>query len=480
MQHAPTPPPPPVSALGLDEVLAHVDDHLDGHVAALEDLVRIPSISADPDHRDDVAASAEACAGLLRTVGIDDVEVVQADGGAPAVLAHLPAADPAAPTVLLYAHHDVQPIGPGWSREAFEPSRDGDRLYGRGIADDKGGILVHLAVLAAWVATRGAPPVHIAVLLEGEEEVGSPTLPALIAAHRDRIDADVLVVCDGLNHGVGIPALTCFLRGRADAEVTLSATHTGVHSGVVGGLVRDPLLALTRVIASCVDDAGEIVIEGFADDAHRPSAEERGRLADLGFDEAAWRADVGVRDGVVLGGGDHHPLETLWLRPALSVEGIDAPAVDGAASILVAHARARVSVRLAPGQDPERARDALVRHLEAAVPWGLEATVTPGDALPPYWSDPDAPTSRAALAALSAGYGTSAVATGVGGTIPFVAEAAAALGGVPALITAVADPRTNAHGPDESVEVAGLRGACRAEAVLLATIAPALRQGGRP
>lgn len=476
MERTSMPPPPPASALGLDDVLSHVDDHLDAHLVALEDLVRIPSISADAAHRDDVEASASACAELLRAHGVDDVEVLRADGGAPAVLARVAASDPAAPTVLLYAHHDVQPVGPGWTREAFEPSRDGDRRYGRGIADDKGGVLVHVAALAAWLATRGAPPVHVAVLLEGEEEVGSPTLPALLAAHRDRIDADVLIVCDGLNHGVGTPSLTCFLRGRADAEVTLSATRTGVHSGVVGGLVRDPLLALSLVIASCVDDAGEIAIEGFTDDAHPPTAAERARITDLGFDEVAWREDVGVRDGVALGGGDRHPLETLWLRPALSVEGIDAPAVDGAASILVERARARVSVRLAPGQDPQRARAKLVAHLEAAVPWGLEATVTPGDALPPYRADPDAPAARAALAALTAGYGTPAVATGVGGSIPFVAEASEALGGIPALITAVADPRTNAHGPDESLDVASLRGACRAEIVLLATIAGALQQ----
>ena len=474
----PQPPPPPVAALGLDDVLAHIDDHLDGYLSALEDLVRIPSISGDPEYRDDLSASATACADLLRRAGLDDVEVVQAEGGAPAVLGRVRGVDPAAPTVLLYAHHDVQPVGPGWSRPAFEPSREGGRCYGRGIADDKAGVLVHVAALAAWLSTRGAPPVNVAVLLEGEEEVGSPTLPALLAAHRDRIDADVLVVCDGLNHGVNTPSLTCFLRGRADAEITLAATRTGVHSGVVGGLVRDPLLALSRVIASCVDEEGEITIEGFADDAHRPTAAERTRLAELGFDEAPWRADVGVLDGVVLGGGDRHPLETLWLRPALSVEGIDAPAVDGAASILVAAARARISVRLAPGQDPERARAALVRHLTAAVPWGLTATVTPGDALPPYRGDPGAPTARAALDALSAGYGTPAVATGVGGSIPFVAEAAEALGGIPALITAVADPRTNAHGPDESLEVAGFHGACRAEAVLLATIAAALHAEG--
>ncbi|MFP4233313.1 MAG: M20/M25/M40 family metallo-hydrolase [Nitriliruptoraceae bacterium] len=474
------PPPLPVAALGIDDVLAHIDDHLEAHLSALEDLVRIPSISGEPAHRDDLSTSAIACARLLRQAGLDDVEVVRADGGAPAVLGRAAGVDPQAPTVLLYAHHDVQPVGPGWSRAPFDPSREDGRCYGRGIADDKAGVMVHVAAIAAWVATRGAPPVHVAVLFEGEEEIGSPTLPALLATHRDRIDADALVACDGLNHGVGTPSLTCFLRGRVDAEITLAATRTDVHSGVVGGLVRDPLLALCQVLASCVDQQGEIAIDGFADDAHRPTAAERARLTELGFDEPSWREDVGVHDGVVLGGGDRHPLEALWLRPALSVEGIDAPSVEGSASIQVAAARARISVRLAPGQSPSRARDALVRHLTAAVPWGLTAEVIPGDALPPFRCDPATRPARATLDALSAGYGVPAVATGVGGSIPFVAQAAEALGGIPALITAVADPRTNAHGPDESLEVAGFRGACRAEAVLLATIGAALHaEGGR-
>ena len=458
----------------VSDVLAALAAAADDHLAALTALVEIPSISADPAHAADVATSAEACAVLLRAAGCQDVEVASAGGGAPAVLGWVPAADPGAPTVLLYAHHDVQPVGAGWTRDAFSPSIEDGRLYGRGTADDKAGVLVHVAAIAAWVTARGAPPVNLAVLLDGEEEIGSPTLTDLLAAHRDRLDADVLVVCDGMNHAVGVPALTCFLRGRADAEVVVSATRTAVHSGVSGGLVRDPLLGLVRTIAACVDADGEVAIPGFTDDAHRPTGAERDRMAALGFDEAGFRADIGVRDSVVLGGGDRHPYETLWLRPALSVEGLDAPAVDGAASILVAEARARVAVRLAPGQDPERARALLADHLAASVPWGLEARVTPGEALPPYRTDPDAPAGRAALAALSAGYGTPAVAIGVGGSIPFVAEASEALGGIPALITAVADPRTNAHGPDESLDLDALTAAARSEVLLLARLAEVL------
>lgn len=462
----------------LDDVLTALDAALDGHLEDLAAIAAIPSISADGDHAADVMASAEACRDLLRRIGLEDADVVSADGGGPAVVASCDASREDAPTVLLYAHHDVQPVGPSWTRPPFAPSLDGDRLYGRGTADDKAGVLVHVAALAAWRSARGAPPVNVRVLLEGEEEIGSPTLGALLAAERQRLAADVLVVCDGLNHDAGIPALTCFLRGRVDAEVEVSATRTAVHSGVVGGLVRDPLLGLMRMLACCVDDEGEIVIPGFTDDAYVLTAPERERIEALGFDEAAFRRNVGVREGVELGGGTRHPLETLWLRPALSIEGLDAPAVDGAASILVERARARVSVRLAPGQNPERARELLLHHLETQVPWGLRAKVTAGGALPPYRTDPTSPAGQAALEALSAGFGTPAVATGVGGSIPFVAEASEALGGIPALITAVADPLTNAHGPDESLHLPSFVGACRSEVVLLARLAEVLATSG--
>jgi cysteinylglycine-S-conjugate dipeptidase len=477
MTHATTDPAPHASVPGLDDVLDELGSGLERHLDDLQAFTRIPGISADGAHADDVIRSAGFARDLLKQAGLTDARVVAAPGGLPAVIASLPATSADAPTVLLYAHHDVQPVGPGWTGDAFEPVRRGERLYGRGIADDKAGVLVHVAALGAWLRARGAPPVNVRVLIEGEEEVGSPTLSALLAEHLSVLGADVLVVADGLNHGVGLPALTCLLRGRADVAIELAATATSVHSGTVGGLVRDPLLGMARVLASLTDAEGEIAIPDFAADAYVPDAAERRRLTDAGFDEVGFRADYGVIPGVTLGGGERHPLETLWLRPAVSIEGLDAPSVDGASSTLVGATRARVSIRLAPGQDPVRARARLAAWLEAQVPWGLSATITPGAAMPPYHTEPTSPAAEAALTALSEGYGREAVAAGVGGSIPFVAEASAALGGIPALITAVADPLTNAHGPDESLDIPGFLGACRSEVILLARLADALGTG---
>ena len=349
-------PATPVFDPDLDDVLTALDAALDSHLDDLVALATIPSISADPDHAADVIASAEACRDLLRRIGLEDADVVSADGGGPAVVATWDAARQDAPTELLYAHHEVQSVGPSWTRPPFDPSIDGEQLYGRGTADDKAGVLVHVAALAAWRSARGTPPVNVRVLLEDEKEIESPTLGALLAAEHQRLAADVLPVCDGLNQAAGIPALTWSLRGRVNAEVEVSATRTPVHSRVVGGLVRDPLLGLTRMLAGCVDDAGENAIAGLADDVHVPTTAEGERIEALGFDETAFRRNAGVRESVELRGGERHPLEMLWLRPALSIEGLDAPAVDGAASILVERGRARVRVRLAPGQDPERAR----------------------------------------------------------------------------------------------------------------------------
>jgi cysteinylglycine-S-conjugate dipeptidase len=468
----PRPPGPEV-----DDVLAELGTALDRHLEDLQAFVRIPGVSARPDGADEVGRSAMFARDLLLRAGLSDARVISVDGGLPAVTASLAAASADAPTVLLYAHHDVQPVGPGWTSDPFEPVRRGGRLYGRGITDDKAGVLVHVAALEAWLRSRGAPPVNVKVLIEGEEEVGSPTLPALLAEHRDALAADVMVVVDGLNHGVGVPALTCLLRGRTDVVVELAATTTAVHSGTVGGLVRDPLLGLARMLASLTDAEGEITIPDFAADAYVPDTAELQELIAGGFDEASFREDYGVREGVVLGGGDRHPLETLWLRPAVSIEAIDAPAVDGSASTLVARARARVSIRLAPDQDPLGARKRLIDWLESQVPWGLAATITPGHAMPPYHTSPTSPAAEAALFALTSGYGQPAVAAGVGGSIPFVAEASEALGGIPALITAVADPLTNAHGPDESLDIDGFVGACRSEVILLARLADMTRSG---
>ena len=244
----------------VDQLRSAVQDVLPSVRADLEALVRIPSVSADPARKADVERSAEATADLFRAEGFDDVRILSSGGGAPAVVARRPGPE-GAPTVLLYAHHDVQPVGrrEDWDSEPFEPTERGDRLYGRGAADDKAGIAAHLAAIRAH---GGTPPVGVTVFVEGEEEVGSPTLEAFLAEHQDLLAADVIVIADSTNWEIGVPALTTTLRGNVDVFVDLATLDHGVHSGMWGGLVPDAVMSMVRLLATLHDDEGNVAVEG--------------------------------------------------------------------------------------------------------------------------------------------------------------------------------------------------------------------------
>ena len=329
----------------------------------LEDLVRIESVSADPARSAEVQRSAEAVAELFRAEGFASVDIVSAEGGAPAVIAHKPGPE-GAPTVLLYAHHDVQPENDHaeWDSPPFEPTVRGDRLYARGAADDKAGIAAHLGALRVFGDDL---PVSVTMFIEGEEEVGSETLPALLAEHQEALRADVIVIADSGNWDIGEPALTTSLRGlvRADLEVR-TLTHA-VHSGMWGGLVPDSIIALSRVIASLHDDAGDVAIAGL----------HAGPAADVVYPEERLRAESGAVPGVEwIGTGS--AVERLWTKPALSITGLDAPKVEGASNTLVPAARAKISLRIAPGDTTDNAVECLRAHVEKHVPWGAEHTLT--------------------------------------------------------------------------------------------------------
>jgi cysteinylglycine-S-conjugate dipeptidase len=420
----------------------------------LDRLVRIPSVSADPSARAHVEASAAEVATQLEGAGLPDVEVVRADGGLPAVLGRRPG--PAgAPVVLLYAHHDVQPVGDttAWRSEPFEPVQRDGRLYGRGAADDKAGIAVHLAALRALGDDLG---VGVAVLVEGEEEIGSPTLPALLSAHRDRLAADVLVLADSTNWRVGVPALTTSLRGGVSVVVEVATLRHAVHNGVYGGPVPDALTALARLLATLHDENGDVAVEGLTREGADP----------LDLTEDRLREDAGVLDGVrLIGSGSL--TSRLWRGPALSVVGVDAPPVDQAGMVLVPSARARLGLRIGPGDDGQAARDALVAHLEEHVPWGARVRVTPGRPVEPYSARTTGPAYAAAREAFETAWGVPPVEIGVGGSIGFLAPFAEAFPDAEVLITGVEDPDTRAHAANESLHLAELERACLAEALLL-------------
>jgi len=442
-----------------DDLAAAVSRVLPGVRADLERLVRVPSVSADPDAAADVYRSAQATVEVLRASGLGDVRIVEVDGARPAVLGRHPA-PPGAPTVLLYAHHDVQPTGDLalWETPPFEPTEREGRLYGRGAADDKAGIAAHAAALRAH---DGAPPVGVTVFVEGEEEIGSPGLQAFLTAHREELRADVIVLADSVNWAVGQPALTTSLRGLVDCVVEVRTLEHAVHSGMYGGPVVDALTVLCRLLASLHDDAGDLAVEGLGSRPADP----------LDLTEERLRADAGVSEGVSLI-GTGSLTERMWTRPALAVLALDAPRVADASNTLVPSARAKVSLRVAPGDDAEQAYAALERHLLDHAPWGAAVTVTKGDIGQPYAVDAHGPAYDAARDAFAAAWGTPPVDIGVGGSIPFVAEFAAAYPDAAILVTGVEDPDSRAHGANESLHLAEFARVCLAEALLLANLAP--------
>jgi acetylornithine deacetylase/succinyl-diaminopimelate desuccinylase-like protein len=426
--------------------------------ADLERLVRIPSVSADPAAAPHLRRSAGEVAELLLAAGLPEVDILTVPHGQPAVVARRPA-PPGARTVLLYAHHDVQPPGDpaNWDTEPFQPTERNGRLYGRGTADDKAGLAVHLAALRAQ---GDELPVGVTVLVEGEEEIGSPTLAEFLQAYSGMLPADLVVFADGANWTADVPSLTTTLRGGASVVVEVRTLHHGVHSGQYGGPVPDALTALCRLLATLHDERGDVAIPGLV----------RGTADPLDLTEAQFRADAGVVPGVQLT-GTGGLTERLWAGPAVAVIGIDAPSVPAASNTLIPAARAKVSMRVAPGDDATRARDALAEHLRAHAPWGAQVTVHPGATAAPYAAPAGGPGYLAARAALSEAWGTPALDIGAGGSIPFVTAYAQIFPDAEILVTGVEDPDTRAHSANESLHLAMFERACLAEALLLRNLA---------
>jgi acetylornithine deacetylase/succinyl-diaminopimelate desuccinylase-like protein len=436
---------------------AAIERELPGVRADLERLIRIPGIAFEGFDHSHVERSAQATADLLRGCGLQ-VDIVRS-GGQPAVIGHRPA-PPSAPTILLYAHHDVQPVGDPalWTTDPFEPVERDGRLYGRGAADDKAGIMAHVAALRAYGESL---PVGVVVFVEGEEEFGSESLERLLAEHRDAIAADVIVIADSGNWDIGVPALTTSLRGLVNCFVELRVLRQAVHSGMFGGAVPDALSALSRLIATLHDEAGDVAVEGLV---ARPASP-------LDFPEVRLRDEATVLDGVSLI-GTGRLVDRLWTKPALSVLGIDAPRTGEAPNALVPSAKAKLSLRLAPGEDPKAAYAALCSHLEKHVPWGAQITMIFESDGAPCVIDATGPKYDAARAAFRTAWdGVDPVDIGVGGSIPFIATFQEMFPDAAILVTGVEDPHAGAHGPNESLHLGEFARVCLAEALLFKYVA---------
>ncbi|WP_433381284.1 dipeptidase [Actinoplanes sp. CA-142083] len=443
--------------LSEQDLRAAVARELPAARAGLEQLVRIPSVAFDGFDPAPVDRSAEVVAGLLRDLGLDPA-IVSA-GGRPAVIAHRPA-PPGAPTVMLYAHHDVQPAVDrrGWTSDPFEAVERDGRLYGRGTADDRSGIMAHVAALRAFGEDL---PVGVVVFVEGEEEYGSRTLPAILREHAGDVRADVIVIADSTNWDIGVPALTTSLRGEVNCYVEVRTLESAVHSGIYGGPAPDALTVLARLIATLHDADGSPAVAGLTGYDH----------TGLDYPEQRFRRQSGMLDGVRLIGAGSIASRN-WTQPSISVLGIDAPPTDAAPNALVPTAKAKIGVRVAPGDDAEAAWQALRTHLEQHTPWGAQVTVTLEYAGQPSSLTTSGPVHEAARAALRAAWdGAEPVDMGLGGSIPFIADLQALYPGATILVTGAEDPYSRTHSPDESLDLREFGRICLAEALLLRNLA---------
>ncbi|MEV4412930.1 dipeptidase [Catellatospora sp. NPDC049609] len=454
-----------MTTLTVDQLRAAIERELPGVRADLEALVRIPGIAFDGFDFAPLERSAQAVAELMRGVGLD-VQVSRIGDGHPAVIGRRPA-PPGAPTVLLYAHHDVQPVGDlsKWESEPFEPTERDGRLYGRGAADDKAGVMAHIAALRAFGCGTDDDrlPLGVVVFVEGEEEFGSDSLPGLLAKHKEELAADVIVIADSGNWDIGVPALTTSLRGIVNSFVDVQVLESAVHSGMFGGVVPDALTVLCRLLATLHDENGDVAVPGLVS----------GQAAPLDYPVERYRAEAGVLDGVELI-GTGRIVDRMWTKPSLSVLGIDAPRTAEAPNALVPSARAKLSMRLAPGDDPKSAYQALIAHLEKHVPWGAKLSFEFEHDGNPCVIDATGKYFDAARAAFATAWdGTEPVEIGVGGSIPFIATFQEMFPDASILVTGVEDPHAKAHGPNESLHLGEFARVCLAEALLLHNVAAA-------
>lgn len=445
-------------------VLDAVDAGFDRAVDDLRDLVRIPSVSWDDYDPQQVQASAEAVAALAQATGVfERVSIERApigDTGAlgqPAVLAVRPARE-GKPTVLLYAHHDVQPWGDEglWRTPPFEPTEIDGRLYGRGASDDKAGVVAHIAAVRA-LSEVVDPEIGIALFIEGEEEHGSRSFASFLEQHADALAADLIVVADSDNWSVDTPSLTVALRGNVAINVRLTTLGHASHSGMFGGAVPDAMLAFAKLAATFWDDRGEVAIAGLTEaDLDVPAQSEE-----------HVRAEADVLEGVSLIGSGPI-LSRMWAKPSVTLTGIDAPSVRDASNTILPTVRFRMSSRIAPGQSAKDAFDAIERHLREHAPFGAHVEITDVDLGDPFLVDASGWGASEAKRAMADAWGAEPMEVGIGGSIPFIADLVAQFPGAQILVTGVEDPATMAHSPNESQHLGVLRRAIAAEALLLA------------
>ena len=435
----------------MKDVIAFIDAHRTRFVDDLIDWVTIPSISSDPGHAADMKKGAEHVAVQLRSLGASRVETWPT-AGHPAVFAEW-IVGPAKPTLLVYGHHDVQPVDPlgEWVTPPFEPSiRDG-RLWGRGTVDDKGQVYIHAKAVESFMRTVGTLPINLKMIVEGEEEIGSANLDTLLREHARDLSADFVCVSDTAMFGRGIPSLCVGLRGLTYVEVYVDGPALDLHSGTFGGGVRNPINVLAQMIAALHDEDGRVTVPGFYDAVLPISDVERREIAALPFDEREWLRSTGAPSA--WGEKGYSTLERVWARPTLDCCGISGGFQgEGAKTIIAAQAHAKISCRLVPNQEPDDIANKLKAELARLAPPGVRVRIDFLHGGRPYLAPTDHPVFEIAKRAFTKAFGKPTVFMREGGSIPFVRTIADATG-KPCLLMGFGQPDENAHAPNEWLDL---------------------------
>lgn len=450
-----------MAGLDVDDVRSRVQNAWEDVISVLNKKISLGAVSAKGITGDHMRASAEYVAEVLREVGVDArVEQSQNSDGTPGAFEVVGSriVDPNAPTVLLYAHHDVQPVPDAseWNTDPFKGTEVDGRLYGRGSADDGGGIAIHYGALRALSEDLG---VNIKVFIEGEEEMGSPSFIPFIEAHKDEFESDVIIVADSGNWSADVPSLTTSLRGNTTVDVKVKVLGHQVHSGQFGGPILDAYTIASMLVASLYNKEGDLDVPGIK------SQEPVGGLQ-RDLDEAQVRADSSVVDSYKLAGTGSLAAR-MWTKPSLTVIGMDAHPVEESFNVIAHETRLRLSLRTAPCQRPEEAQKALSDFLVANAPFGAQVTVEPVDNGMGWAMDPDAVATKDALASMKDAFGVDPINKGEGGSIPFIPELQRIFPKAQVLVTGPEDPKSNAHSPNESISLSGLKSNIVTEALLL-------------
>lgn len=435
----------------MQDVLAYIDQNRSRFVEELAAWVRIPAISSDPRHKLDMVKNAEHLMAELRSLGAGKVELWPTPGH-PAVFAEWKASADA-PTLLVYGHHDVQPVDPldEWVTPPFEPSIREGRMWGRGVVDDKGQVHIHVKAIEAFLKTRQALPINLKFIVEGEEEIGSSNLDELLRTKAKELEADFVCVSDTAMFGRGIPSLCVGLRGLVYLDVRVDGPKTDLHSGSFGGGVANPVNALAAMLAKLHDEDGLVSVPGFYDNVLELTSEEKAEILSLPFNEAEWLASTGSTAAV--GEKGRSTLERVWARPTLDCCGIHGGFTgEGAKTIIPAFATAKVSSRLVPNQEPEEIQEKIARHLEKIAPEGVRVTVNYLHGGRPYLAPTSHPVFEVAKRAFSKAFGRPTIFMREGGSIPFVRTIADATG-KPCLLMGFGQPDENAHAPNEWLDL---------------------------